>query len=1184
MHLDYLPGTFFGPSNLVDLLRHRADHQAQERAFTYLVDGENEEIAWNYADVDRRARAIGAWLMAKGLTGERALLLYPAGLDFIAAFLGCLYAGVVAVPAYPPRRNRSMNRIEAISEDAEAKVALTTQDVWKRIQRVLDDTPDLKSIEWLSSDTLDLKLAEQWVRPDVHGDTLAFLQYTSGSTGTPKGVMLNHANLMHNCALIAYAFEHTRSGSGVFWLPSYHDMGLIGGILQPLYVGCPNILLSPMAFLQRPLRWLQTISKYRATTSGGPNFAYDLCLRKITPEERDTLDLSCWGLAFNGAEPINPDTLDRFAEYFAPCGFRRSAFYPCYGLAEATLIVSGGYKDQPPVIRTFDAKALENHQVVDALSDENGVRELVGCGNTIRDQQIAIANPDTLTTSGRDEVGEIWVKGLSVAQGYWKKAADTERTFKAFLKDTDEGPFLRTGDLGYLRDGELFVTGRLKDLMIIRGLNHYPQDVEATMQRSHRLLRPLAGAAFTIEREGSERLIIVSEIERGRNHNLPEIFTAIRREISAEHELFVAAIVLIKAGSIPKTSSGKIQRHACRSGFLEGTLEAVGQWKSWDADPAEVAKIPPSIGKPAAERPKTGPATTATPSRISTSPGKSATITNGSYANGQTNGAHARQNSQPAAPARRVIAAIPNGAALLEAVLEQVRDIAKERAKGLTPDTCILDLGMDSLERMEIVASLEDTFGGRFPENILQDLLTCRQVADAITLHMGSNAAPATSEVHYASTDDIPDANYIFAKFPEYQKLKQTQLMLLSTGAKNPYFNVHERVTNDTTVIGGRELINWSSYNYLGMSGDPIVSAAAKEAIDQYGTSVSASRVASGEKPLHKELERALADFVGVEDAIVFVGGHATNESTIGHLFGPGDLVLHDSIAHNSIVQGCILSGARRRPFPHNDWEALDQLLTELRRDYRRVLVAIEGVYSMDGDYPDLPKFIEIKKKHKAFLLVDEAHSAGIMGPHGRGIGEHFEVEPSDVDLWMGTLSKTFASCGGYIAGTKAVVEYLKYTAPGFVFSVGMSPANAAAALAALKLLEEEPERVARVIERAALFLKLAKERGLDTGKSRDSAVVPVIIGNSLISLQLSQALFARDINVQPILHPAVEESASRLRFFITSSHTEEQVHITVQAIAEELAKLDPGYFDRRRALNAPKSNPQLSQISRKTV
>jgi 8-amino-7-oxononanoate synthase len=356
-------------------------------------------------------------------------------------------------------------------------------------------------------------------------------------------------------------------------------------------------------------------------------------------------------------------------------------------------------------------------------------------------------------------------------------------------------------------------------------------------------------------------------------------------------------------------------------------------------------------------------------------------------------------------------------------------------------------------------------------------------------------------------------------------------------------------------------MISWSSYNYLGMSGDPAVAAAAKAAIDRYGTSVSASRLVSGEKLIHRELERAIADFLSVEDAIVFVGGHSTNESTIGHLFGPGDLILHDALAHNSIIQGCILSGARRRPFPHSDWQTLDQLLGELRHDYRRVLIVIEGVYSMDGDYPDLPQFIALKNKHKALLMIDEAHSAGVLGPHGRGIGEHFDVEPKDVDIWMGTLSKSLGSCGGYIAGSHSLVEYLKYTAPGFVYSVGMSPANAAAALASLRILEEEPERVSRLAANSKLFLSLAKSRGLNTGRSKDSAVVPVILGNSLHALQLSQALFQRGINVQPIMYPAVEESAARLRFFITSKHTEQQIRTTVDAVTEELRKIDPSHL-----------------------
>ena len=329
--------------------------------------------------------------------------------------------------------------------------------------------------------------------------------------------------------------------------------------------------------------------------------------------------------------------------------------------------------------------------------------------------------------------------------------------------------------------------------------------------------------------------------------------------------------------------------------------------------------------------------------------------------------------------------------ATAEIVLDVVRSIGKDRTVGLELDSSIVELGLDSLERMEIVAALEDHFGGRFPEQVIAEMYTCREVIDAVQKHLvnGRDARRASRAV------EIPPEDYRFDRYPEYIKLKQNLEMLESTGLGNPFFKVHERVANDTTVIDGREMINFSSYNYVGMSGDPVVAAAAKAAIDRYGTSVSASRLVSGEKGLHRELERAIADFIGADDAIVFVGGHSTNETTVGHLFGPGDLILHDALAHNSIVQGCILSGAHRRPFPHNNWQVVDRLLADLRGDYRRVLVAIEGVYSTDGDIPDLPRFIEVTKRHKAFLMVDEAHSAGVLGPHGRGIGEYFGVNPA---------------------------------------------------------------------------------------------------------------------------------------------------------------------------------------------
>ncbi|MGO8690604.1 MAG: aminotransferase class I/II-fold pyridoxal phosphate-dependent enzyme [Thermoguttaceae bacterium] len=1110
-HLDYLPGTFFGPSTLVEVVRHRARNQPKDTAFIYLVDGETQQVRLTYEELDRKARSIGAWLESLDLVGQRALLLYPAGLDFVAGFLGCLYAGVVAVPVYPPRRNRSLERIQAIADDAEAKVALTTDTVLGRIEALIDETPHLKELSWLDTCHLPEGLDERWQLPDIHGDTLAFLQYTSGSTGTPKGVVLNHANLVHNSALISHAFEHTRSCMGVFWLPSYHDMGLIGGILQPLYIGRPNVLMSPMTFLQKPYRWLSAISRFAATTSGGPNFAYDLCVQKITAEQRKTLDLSRWTVAFNGAEPVRAETLDRFSEVFEPCGFRREAFYPCFGLAEATLIVSGGYVAKPPVVRDFQAQALANNRVVPSAPGAAGGRRLVGCGETLPDQKIAIADPEDLTTCPPGWIGEIWVHGTSVAQGYWRQPEATDATFHAYLKDSGEGPFLRTGDLGFIADGELFVTGRLKDLIIVHGTNYYPQDVERTVQQSHPRLRRDCGAAFTAERDGREELVVVQEVERHKKADFGPVFRAIRRAVAGQHDLHLDAIVLVKAGSIPKTSSGKIQRHACRHGYLNGTLDVVGRWRAGEALPEtrEAAEEPPAAARPR----RAGQAVDASK--------------NGSRAAGKKE-------------------------KLTELVLEEIHRVAKERDAGLTLDSPIIETGLDSLERMEILASLEERFGGRFPPELLPQLETARQLIDAVEQHLGveprQRALPPAGE--------LPAETYRFELFPEYRELRQRLDLLAAPGVGNPFFSVHQGITNDRTVIGGRELINFASYNYVGMSGDPAVSKAAKEAIDRYGTSVSASRLASGEKDLHGELERALAGFLGTEAALSFVGGHSTNETVIGHLVGPGDLVLHDALAHNSIIQGALLSGARRRPFAHNDHAAADALLAQFRHEYRRVLMVIEGVYSMDGDIPDLPRFVAVKKRHKALLMIDEAHSLGVLGRRGRGIGEHFGVPARDVDVWMGTMSKTLGSCGGYIAGGKELIEYLKYTVPGFVFSVGLPPAGAAAALAALRLLEAEPGRVARLRDNARLFLTLARGRGLNTGTSQDSAVVPVILGNSLSALRLSQAMLARGINVQPILHPAVEESAARLRFFITSLHTEEQIRHTVEVLAEEWEKL----------------------------
>ena len=582
-------------STLVEALRWRAFQQPEQRIYTYLVDGEIEGAHLSYAALDCQARAIGALLQSYRTSGERALLLYPTGLEFIAAFFGCLYAGVIAVPLPPPnpaQPQRTLPRLRAILNDAHSSVALTTSSILSRVECLFPQAPELQAMHWLVTDNVTSSLAQEWQNPTVSRNTLALLQYTSGSTTIPKGVMVSHGNLLYNSAYLTHALALTPDSVSVTWLPAFHDMGLTNGIIQPVYIGRRCFLMPPHSFLQRPVRWLQAISRYQATISGGPNFAYELCARKITPEQRETLDLSSWYAAYNGAEPIRADTLKRFAEAFASCGFRPSFFYPCYGLAEATLMVSGGLVKDEPIFCTAQVAALEQNRVVEASDQQQNVRTLVGCGRALLETKIVIVHPESLTQCPPGQVGEIWVSGPSVAQGYWNRPEETEHTFRAYLADTGEGPFLRTEDLGFLQDGELFVTGRLKDLIIIGGRNLYPQDIELTVEQSHPALRPGCCAAFSVDVADEERLIVVAEVEsryrpehaqqeeEPRSHpkgrlllDVEAVVRAIRRAAAEEHDVLVHTVVLLKAGRIPKTPSGKVQRRACRTSFLDGTLD-----------------------------------------------------------------------------------------------------------------------------------------------------------------------------------------------------------------------------------------------------------------------------------------------------------------------------------------------------------------------------------------------------------------------------------------------------------------------------------------------------------------------------------------------------------------------------------------------------------------------------------
>ncbi|WP_254174884.1 fatty acyl-AMP ligase [Planktothrix pseudagardhii] len=588
---------FLKATTLIELLQHRAFQQPNQIAYTFLVDGESETVTLTYQQLNQKAQTIASKLQTICQPQDRILLLYQPGLDYISAFFGCLYAGVIAVPAYPPRPDRSLPRLQAIIQDTNATIALTTESTLSSLQRFFPQMSDIAPLNWLTTDILETEIENNWQPPAINPQTLAFLQYTSGSTATPKGVMISHQNLLHNLAAIYDHFGHSPDSKGVIWLPPYHDMGLIGGVLEPLFGGFPVILMSPLMFVQNPLRWLQTISRYQGTTSGGPNFAYDLCVRKVFGKggvnpslQLDHLDLSSWEVAFNGAEPINHNVMERFTQTFAPYGFRREAFYPCYGMAEATLMITGGLKTAAPIFKTVDGIALKNNKIIGideptANLTENA-KTFVGCGQCLSDQKVLIVNPETFNRCQAGEVGEIWVSGPSVGQGYWNQSEETGTLFKAYLT-TGEGPFLRTGDLGFLDAEELFITGRIKDIIIINGRNHYPQDIEWTVEQSHPLIRPSGVAGFSIDVDGEERLVVAVEMERQYWQQLrtqengngsaktsikQQVIQSIRRAISQNHDLQVHTTVLLKPGSLPKTSSGKIQRHACRSSFLAGNL------------------------------------------------------------------------------------------------------------------------------------------------------------------------------------------------------------------------------------------------------------------------------------------------------------------------------------------------------------------------------------------------------------------------------------------------------------------------------------------------------------------------------------------------------------------------------------------------------------------------------------
>lgn len=570
------PDDILGAGTLGEVLCRRAELMPHKRAFLFLENGEREGPSYTFAELDRKARAIGSRLASLGARGKQVLLPHPPGLDFVASFFACLYAGAVAVPSCSSLLStRQRARLRFVVEDGTVEIILvaSTQSL-TALRQSLNGEEWASRLTLLATDEVPEAEGANWSPVECKPDELAYIQYTSGSTSDPKGVMISHGNIICNQRMIQSAFGNTEGRVGVFWLPHFHDMGLVGMLQQTIYAGMYIVLLAPLDFIRRPVRWLRAISKYRAFGTGAPNFAYDLCVERVKAEEVAELDLSCWKLAFNGSEPVRVETIERFAEMFGKAGFRAESFYPCYGLAEATLFVSGRVASEPLLIHQREATNGRHDRLEkDSGPVRQGPGKIVSCGQAWGSERVVVVDPNTLRRCPGGTEGEIWVAGPHVAKGYWRRPKESREVFQAYLSDTGEGPFLRTGDLGYLIEGELYITGRLKELIILYGRNHYPNDIEATVAMSHPLLRRNCGAAFSVDVTGQEELVVFQEVKsRTPTEKVFEIQAAIRQALAEAQAIKPYSVVLFKPNTIPKTSSGKIRRSACRAEFLENSF------------------------------------------------------------------------------------------------------------------------------------------------------------------------------------------------------------------------------------------------------------------------------------------------------------------------------------------------------------------------------------------------------------------------------------------------------------------------------------------------------------------------------------------------------------------------------------------------------------------------------------
>ncbi|KAL7689884.1 putative AMP-dependent synthetase/ligase, aminotransferase, class I/classII, ACP-like superfamily [Plasmopara halstedii] len=1110
--------------------------------YTFLDDFGRETVNLSFKDVDCAARKVAAALQrnANVSKGDRVILCFPPGLDFALAFWGCLYAGAVGIPVYPPYPGtlaKDLPKFNRLVDDSGATVVLTnsTYHLASKMATVKGYFSSSKTswpanLQWITTDNLPDSLMSKYDEQDAlsltHRD-IAFFQYSSGSTAAPKAVMISHGNLKAQLQ----TWESIRpSDTMVSWLPSYHDMGLVGFIITPCVTAARCVSMSPISFIKDPVLWMRTASKYKATHVCAPNFGYALVARKTSDKQAAEMDLSSLKQTICAAEPIRHESLEAFTKKFSNSGFNAESFNCGYGLAEVTLVCTGQDPPRKPTVLNIKKRVLETQHKVEIVSvgkdgkiSSSDVIQLVGSGKAMPTFGLTIVDLKTKRSIGELQVGEIWVQGPSVAVGYWNRPELTEEMFHAKIAGDKSvnSTYLRTGDMGFLYKNELFVTGRLKDLIIIRGRNVCPQDIEASVEQSHDNVRPGCTAAFSIEKNGEEALVVIAEVKTGSSQQtLEEICREIVKTVLSEHQLKCEAIVLLRQKTIPKTTSGKIQRSASKARFLDGTLsKPLFEYRAKVGNVPMVATLDSHTPNVTDDKPN---GDLKTPDEILTWLLEHLALEMDIPAMVGGTETIDGQNVVPTTP----------------------------KAAEIDPNTPWAMFGMDSIAIVGLSSSLGEFLGCIVSPSAFFQFDTPYKLANAPGLASGalagSNEGDTQGDVNPIQTAEsvemIDSSCYRIEEFSEVQRLYQQIENFERAGLNVPFL--------ETLTSEKRRMTNFNTYNYLGNASDPEVAAASKAGIDTYGTTMSSSPIV-GQTQLNVDLEQALCTYFNAEASVLFVGGWVANVTTIDALVSKGDLILCDALNHDSCVNGQRLSGATILPFPHNDTKALERMLSKVRTTYRRVLIVIESVYSMDGDISDIHEIIRIKKKFKALLFVDEAHSFGTMGATGRGICEHANVDPKDIDVRMGTMSKALGSMGGFILGSQSLIKYLKHCAGGFVFSVGLAPACGSAALKSLQLMTENSSRTEILQQRSKFFYDLCIEHKIPIGENtfRGAPVVVVIIGSTIATAKASEFLALNKINVKPIVYPAVEEGKCRLRFFISALHTPKQLEDTVLAL-----------------------------------